>query len=291
MSLQTRATAAAGGLRAATPVDVEVGLARIRPTHRRRRAARVAVAAAVVAGAVAVGAPVLDGTDRTAPPVDQGPVQNLDPSPGHKIVHAVEPGPAKTRYSDVLSLPDAGAAAFPAWRAFDQDTGRFLFTQAVIIEGEPDLDGESFRTMRVLAPGLNAAVATIHCVEQCNLVHSFGPGQDEVTTLVSPGMRWRPRMAQVWGFDGVLRDEIDLSGVQKGREHRRPGVVPRRQPAGRQHLPGRGGARLSRRSTTGTVCGRYPRTRAAFISSTEPEEIRGRSIGRARCPSWNCRRS
>jgi hypothetical protein len=49
-------------------------------------------------------------------------------------------------------------------------------------------------------------------------MHSFGPGRDEVTTPVFPGINGqRPRMAQVWGFDGVLRDEIVLSGVLKGR--------------------------------------------------------------------------
>ena len=199
-------------------VDVEAGLARLRRTHRRRNATRVAGAALVVAGVVGGGALVLDGTDRAAPPVDRGPVENRDPSPGHGIVHGVAPGPAGTPVPEVLSLPDAGAASFPAWQAFDQDTGRFLFTR-VPHRGNPSRRGRtsgSVRTMRVLAPGLEKPVATIHCAEQCNWLHSFGPGRDEVTTLVSPVMRGR-RMAQVWGFDGVLRDEIDLSGVPMGR--------------------------------------------------------------------------
>ena len=217
MSLQTRATAAAGGLRAATPVDVEAGLARLRRTHHRRTATRVAGAALVVAAVVGAGALALDGTDRAAPPVDRGPVENRDPSPGG-IVHGVAPGPAGTPSSEVLSLPDAGAASFPAWQAFDQDTGRFLFSGFLTVETQPEGQdiGLLVRTMRVLAPGLEKPVATIHCVEQCNWLHSFGPGRDEVTTLVSPVMRGR-RMAQVWGFDGVLRDEIDLSGVLYGR--------------------------------------------------------------------------
>jgi dipeptidyl aminopeptidase/acylaminoacyl peptidase len=107
----------------------------------------------------------------------------------------------------------------PAWRAFDQDTGRFLFSRWPFTpEGEvPEDMSRQVRTMRVLAPGSKTPVATIHCLEQCNWLHSFGPGRDEVTTLVSPGMRGRLRMAQVWGFDGELRDVIDLSGVLYGR--------------------------------------------------------------------------
>ena len=220
MSLQTRASAAAGGLRTATPVDVDAGLARLRRTHHRRTATRVAGAALVVAAAMGAGALVLDGTDRTAPPVDRGPVENRDPSPGDGgIVHSVERRLAGTTASEVLSLPDVAAASFPAWQAFDQDRGLFLFSRLFFSTdgGSPEDIGRQVRTMRVLAPGLDRPVATIDCEVQCNVMHSFGPGQDEVTTLVTPGMRGKPRTAQVWGFDGVLRDEIDLSGVLYGR--------------------------------------------------------------------------
>ncbi len=58
-------------------------------------------------------------------------------------------------------------------------------------------------------------MATIRCDAQCNSLASFGPGPDEVTVLgdVESGP---PHMAQVYGFDGVQRDEIDLAGVQEG---------------------------------------------------------------------------
>ena len=71
------------------------------------------------------------------------------------------------------------------------------------------------RTLRVLAPGLDAPVATIHCEVQCNMMHTFGPGQDEVTTLTGGSdPDWRqPLIAEVWGYDNTLRAEFDLSTV------------------------------------------------------------------------------
>ncbi len=154
---------------------------------------------------------------------------NPNPNPNRGIVHGRERGGWGTPSYEVLSLPDIGTASFPAWSAFDQDTGRFLFiaqpgafvSRADLQPSTPagyEAQAESVRTMRVLAPGLDAPVATIHCDNQCNFMHSFGPGQDEVTAPVFLGISGqRPRAAQVWGFDGVLRDEIDLSGVLKGR--------------------------------------------------------------------------
>lgn len=215
MNLETRARAAADGLRAANRVDTEAGLDRLRHSYRRRRTTRMVVAAAVVVGVVTVGAPVLDGVDRTAPPVDHGPVENLERTLLGEVVYGLERGRAGTPGSLVLSLPPLtvdDVTSFPAWQAFDQDTGRFLFTE----EGGPMGTFDSVRTMRVLEPGLDAPVATIACNEQCNLMHSFGPGPDEVTTLVGVGDT-RPHAAQVWGFDGTLRDEIDLSSLLKGR--------------------------------------------------------------------------
>lgn len=60
-------------------------------------------------------------------------------------------------------------------------------------------------------------MATIRCVTQCNWIPSFGPGADEVTVLIfEMGGGGHPRTAHVYGFDGVLRDEIDLAGVMEG---------------------------------------------------------------------------
>ena len=78
MSLETRASRAADSLLTATKADVDVdaGLTRLRNTHRRRNTTRVAAAALAMACVVGGGALMLDGTDRTAPPVDQGQVDD-----------------------------------------------------------------------------------------------------------------------------------------------------------------------------------------------------------------------
>jgi hypothetical protein len=73
VSLETRARAAVEGLLAATAVDTEAELDRLRRTHRRRSATRVAAAgltaaAIVVAGATLVGNRESEGPSPAAPP-------------------------------------------------------------------------------------------------------------------------------------------------------------------------------------------------------------------------------
>jgi hypothetical protein len=85
VSLETRARAAAEGLRAATPVDTEVELARLRRTHRRRSATRMAAAlltaaATIVAGATLVGDRESAGPVPAAPPSDTAPSVDRDRS-------------------------------------------------------------------------------------------------------------------------------------------------------------------------------------------------------------------
>ncbi len=70
MSLETRASAAAERLRVVTPVDTEVGLARLRRTHRRRGAIRVAAAGLGVAATILAGAALVGDRDSG----DQAPV-------------------------------------------------------------------------------------------------------------------------------------------------------------------------------------------------------------------------
>jgi WD40 repeat protein len=221
MSLETRAREAAEGLLAATVVATDDGLARLRRTHRRRGALRVAGAAVAVVCVVGVGALVVDGSDRTAPPV--GPhKENVDTGAGDGIVSALERGHGIGQGAPAVSLPDPGSEPYPAWVAFDPDAERFLFTRWNIYDSPPNPVpsemvemAEEGRTLRVLAPGLDAPVATIHCEVQCNMMHSFGPGQDEVTTLTGGSdPNWRqPLIAEVWGYDGTQHAEIDLSAV------------------------------------------------------------------------------
>ena len=94
-------------------------------------------------------------------------------------------GPGGTSSAEVASLPDPSAGPYPAWNAFDQDTGRFLFTPDPA-PGREATGEEDVRNIRVLAPGRDTPVADINCVQQCNWMASFGPGPEEVTVLVSP---------------------------------------------------------------------------------------------------------
>ena len=206
MSLETRARAAAEGLRTATDVDVEAGLARLRRTHRHRNTARVAGAALAVACVVGGGALVLDGTDRTAPPVD--PVDDLDGIPaGGLVVHAGEAVFPRTP-SELGLLREGGTASYPAWQAFDQEAGWFLFTR----DGLRELVEDPVEIL-VREPGRDAPVAAIRCkVGPCGFMPSFGPGPDEVTSLFGLGES-QPTLAQVTGFDSEVRQEIDLSAV------------------------------------------------------------------------------
>jgi hypothetical protein len=200
MSLETRASEAAAALRSATHVDTEAGLASLRRTHRRRGAARVAAAALAVAGLVGGVALWSHDSDRAVPPVDRVPDKD------GVVVHASSA--AVTPLAEVGLLPEAGEAPFPAWAAFDQRNGRFLYTGS----GTTVDTLEDSKTIIVLAPGEDEPVASIECEIQCNWHPSMGPGPDEVTFFVYA----HGGVARVYGFDGTLRDEIDLSEVLLG---------------------------------------------------------------------------
>lgn len=204
MNLDARARAAAEGLRSATTVNAESGLARLRRTHRRRGLTRVAASVAVLAGLAGGGALAINEEDRSVRPAEHGLVEN------GIVVDSVggDDDDGETPPSKLAPLADA--TPYPVWQAFDQDSGRFLFTGN---EG-PGSFFDSTSTVRVLAPGLDAPVATITCDGECHWP-AFGPGPDEVTALVEQS-GWPPRTAHVYGFDGSLRDEIDVSGVWEG---------------------------------------------------------------------------
>ena len=106
------------------PLDLAVVRAGARAQTRRRTAIALSAFALVVAS-VGVVALALDGPDRAPQPAKPLPGEN------GVIVHATELGPGGTSSAEVASLPDPSAAPYPAWNAFDQDTGRFLFTTDV----------------------------------------------------------------------------------------------------------------------------------------------------------------
>jgi len=92
VSLDTRARTAAEGLRVATAVDTEAGLARLRRTHGRRNAARVAAAGVGIAVTIALLAGTgLVGNRGTAEQAPAGP-----PSSTVSPSTAIEPGDTKT---------------------------------------------------------------------------------------------------------------------------------------------------------------------------------------------------
>lgn len=232
MSLETRARTAAEGLRAATTADPEAGLPRLRHTHRRRRVARVATAALLVVGVAGGIALRPDEGTRVISPAHR---ENHDPGPAPRagdVVSAAEPGTTETRTTKdepAMTLPreadllqrDPHAEPLPTWSAFDQETGRFLWTD---LPDDPDVTYSGSRTFMVSSPGTDSELEQISCPGMCSVALTFGPGRDEITVLamdlgkdpVNPGPE---SLALVYGLDGTLHDEIDLAEVMGTDRH------------------------------------------------------------------------
>lgn len=106
MSLETRARAATQGLRAATAVDTEAGLAQLRRTHRRRSATRAAAAAVAVAATI-VGGAALVGDRDTAQPAPAAPPSSTasSPEPSAAPLHRIPGGPQVALIPDARSRP------------------------------------------------------------------------------------------------------------------------------------------------------------------------------------------
>lgn len=166
----------------------------------------MSVARAVRAGLVTTSLTLLAGCPSStgADPEAAEPTSTmaLGSRPGDGIiVHAIAP---ESRWTEVVSLPAAGTEPFPRWAAFDQDTGRFLFAN----EESASIANDAY----VLSPGLDAPVARVECWAGCGWQFTFGPGEDEFTSLV--GMHGtQSRTAQIWGFDDELHDQVDLTAV------------------------------------------------------------------------------
>jgi len=129
--------------------------------------------------------------------------------------------PDRSLPSEGELLKDPRTAPLPAWSAFDQATGRFLWTDQM---DDPDSEFWGARTLVVLSRGADPEVAQISCTGMCANVVSFGPAPDEVTVLVedlskdhvNPGPA---SLARVYGIDGSVRDEIDLAEVLGTERH------------------------------------------------------------------------
>ena len=99
------------------------------------------------------------------------------------------------------------AAPYPAWNAFDQDTGRFLFT--IEWNRDPQATGEDVATS-----GSSLRGAIRRCGHQLRPAMQrdgvLRPGARRSDGACLTDRRRLPRAAQVWGFDGSLHDEIGL---------------------------------------------------------------------------------
>ncbi|CUR59176.1 hypothetical protein NOCA2570067 [metagenome] len=231
MNLETRAREAAEGLRAATIADPDAAMPRLRHTHRRRRVARVASAVVLVVGVAGGLALQRDEGDRVISPAHQ---EDHDPGTGRSsdVVSAAEPGttdthlsktdPAATLPQEVdLLLRDPHTDPLPRWSAFDQATGRFLWTD---LPSDPDVVFSGSRTFLVSSLEAGSGLMEVPCPAVCSGIASFGPGPDEITVLVADLEKDRVNpgpesLAQVYGLDGSLRDKIDLAGIMGTRRH------------------------------------------------------------------------
>ena len=116
MSLETRASTAADGLRAATPVDTEVGLAGLRRTHRRRRAVRVTAAGVGVAATILAGAALVGDRDSGEPAPAGPPPGTAIPSQAPEAQVVVFPA---TRSQPVVADPTITSDVTPGERLLD----------------------------------------------------------------------------------------------------------------------------------------------------------------------------
>ncbi|MEP7369323.1 MAG: hypothetical protein ABI662_06695 [Dermatophilaceae bacterium] len=198
-----------------------VDLDAVRSAARTNRVRVFSLAVALVVVAVAVAATVLmGGRDLGMPSRPAGPPTVEQTARGALadgtfIIDSLSGHPGQWEPSDVRGLPAPGSAPYPPWKAVDQARRRFLYTSDGITGASSD---EDLFTARVVAAGTDTPVATIRCGHQCNWQPTFGPGPDEVTLLVEsePGGGY-PTEVVVYGFDGGLRQTIDLKGLLKGQ--------------------------------------------------------------------------
>lgn len=189
MNVETRGRAAAAALRAATSVDVEAALSRLRRTRRRRDVGRVVAACAVVAG---LSGGVYLAVDRDEN--DVRPAEHPDPGNG-PIVNA-----GGREFGGTPDLPSE--PTYPLWQAVDAASGTFLYA----LEG----------TSRVAIVDESGPVEEVDCPFPCELGPYpgkvvFGPGDDELTFTVPSQFEEPPAAVAVVGYDGETRERLDIS--------------------------------------------------------------------------------
>lgn len=146
----------------------------------------MAVVALVIGGFAGVRSLTRDEGAFVGPPSNEVPMRNgpiLQADAGYWLAPGPPPPPSEDR-------------AY-TWNAFDHDTGWFLYNERS--------DG------RVWVVGKSAVVAEFRCPLPSGCgdeMAAFGPGPDEITVPTPDSSTVR-----VVGFDGSLRETIDISGV------------------------------------------------------------------------------
>lgn len=189
MNVDARGREAAERLRAATSVDVEESLARLRRMRRQGDLVRVVAACAVVA-AVALGSLVALERESSVPPADSPALGN------GPIVAAGE-----RQFGATPTLPRK--SPYPLWQGVDPLSGSFLYASdsSVAIVDE------------------TGAAAEFLCPSQpCGLSPypgraAFGPGDGELTFTGPSRFGQPPRTLVIVGYDGDVREEVDLAGT------------------------------------------------------------------------------
>lgn len=177
---------------AATPVVPERTMRRVWVRKTLSAGGALAVVAAVaVGGAFAVRSAV--STDAApVPPAEERQLE-IEPMRNGRIVQA-----DSGYWRDDTAPPAPGRDQSYSWNGFDQDTGLFLYYTS--------------RQGRVWVVGEDGLVAELDCPPSSgcgrNEMDTFGPGPDEITVPSADG-----QSVHVIGFDGTLRDTLDISAV------------------------------------------------------------------------------
>ena len=190
MNVEMRGREAAEGLRLATKVDVEAGLSDLRRTRRRRDAARLVAACSIIAAIIGGGFLVMDrGVPAPPPPAKDPGLRN------GLIIHAGD-----REFGKTPSLPNE--PQYPLWQGADPASGSFLYAES-----------------RVAIVKKSGTVAEVECpIQPCEFGPypgdvAFGPGEDEVTFTIPNEYGKPPQSLQIVGYDGDIREEIDLPGA------------------------------------------------------------------------------
>lgn len=177
---------------------------------RRGRGKRLALRLVTTASVVLAGAALVGGgfsLGRALSTDEAGPIrpaeekdQGIEPMGNGRILQA-----NAGYWVEDTAPPAPGGEQTYSWNGFDQDTGSFLYYTKQV--------------GRVWVVGADGLAAELDCSPSpdwaCgrNEIDAFGPGPDELTVPSADD-----RSVHVIGFDGTLRDTLDISAVVRPGE-------------------------------------------------------------------------